>query len=969
MFTSQDGFACCRKVDAKIILKYSSFLIFLLIFESAFAQFEGQISQVCDGSSPSRLYATANHSSSGTWQLYNTDTNQVLGTAADGEYIESTAFSFGDRLQIRDDSNTSNVADIINIPTAGDGSYLDHYITDDADSESVGCDNQLVCSDNSEFDLNAQGFADGFSNSNPGRIIGTNTLSGTHNGSFNALIFGDYTSDGTADTEGRLAVEGNLTIPGSTYSIGIAGASTGGKHAPFGWDNLIVGGNMDFAGRMRGSVLYNNSTGGDLPGFDGIGGGATGMYRNYTPGIDWTGAQANMENLSTDLNPSNITIVHQEGSTTVNAYSSYTEFVFDAENKSGVVVFNVASIDGDGSFYFDNIGNAEVLLINVGGTTTSISNGQIYFGTPSSYTQITTPYEGAEKELIEKTLWNFYETDNLSFLNYAFLGSVLAPFTSTVSLSGGSINGQSVLSGDVQHSSFFEFHNFCFTKSSSLVPEEKTLILTKRNCWRMLSSPFQSLSYNDIIGPLWTQGATGSDSPPPETSAENSNIFLWDKTKTGNSPSDWTTSGLDLNQSIPEGEGFLMSIFEDDNYDGEIEPDEKFDKEITVTGTPYSSTNVSPSMNGTDGGWTLVGNPFDDPVDFGYMTSNGLTNELTDVAYVYNINATGENPNTNGNPGGWVSTNGSYGDHDGNIAVFQGFFVQNDGVVSNPSITFTDAARTTGATFYGKERRREKDYVRLEMNSPRIHNSAWLTFSENGSFERIKGDAYELVPFKEEYALLASKKGDEILDIGQFADQPRTEIKLHVEATTPGTYTITVTELNISSGKYLIFKDTEEGVELPVDENFEYPFTIQQTAKTGYDIEPLTCGVSGEDFAKAFTPVPAKSAPGITDRFSIYITENAPSGHELPTAVALHQNYPNPFNPSTKISYELPRQSDVQLEVFDLIGRRMATIVDETMEAGIHTVNFDASRMSSGVYLYILKTGSTTLTRKLTLIK
>jgi hypothetical protein len=90
---------------------------------------------------------------------------------------------------------------------------------------------------------------------------------------------------------------------------------------------------------------------------------------------------------------------------------------------------------------------------------------------------------------------------------------------------------------------------------------------------------------------------------------------------------------------------------------------------------------------------------------------------------------------------------------------------------------------------------------------------------------------------------------------------------------------------------------------------------------------------------------------------------------ELPAEFTLNQNYPNPFNPTTVISYELPEAADVRLQVFDMAGRQVATLVSGQVGAGRHTVNFDASSLSSGVYMYRLQTQSGVFTRKLTLIK
>ena len=90
---------------------------------------------------------------------------------------------------------------------------------------------------------------------------------------------------------------------------------------------------------------------------------------------------------------------------------------------------------------------------------------------------------------------------------------------------------------------------------------------------------------------------------------------------------------------------------------------------------------------------------------------------------------------------------------------------------------------------------------------------------------------------------------------------------------------------------------------------------------------------------------------------------------DVPDELSLAQNYPNPFNPTTVISYDLPTGSDVTLEVFDMLGRRVAVLVDQHMEAGRHETTWDATRVSSGVYIYKLQAGNQTLTRKMTLVK
>lgn len=100
-------------------------------------------------------------------------------------------------------------------------------------------------------------------------------------------------------------------------------------------------------------------------------------------------------------------------------------------------------------------------------------------------------------------------------------------------------------------------------------------------------------------------------------------------------------------------------------------------------------------------------------------------------------------------------------------------------------------------------------------------------------------------------------------------------------------------------------------------------------------------------------------------------TETSP---ELPTAFALHGNYPNPFNPVTAIQYALPSPADVQVVVYDLLGRPVRTLVHALQEPGVHTVTWDGrdaagSPVASGVYMYQLRTGAYTATRMMTLVK
>jgi hypothetical protein len=88
-----------------------------------------------------------------------------------------------------------------------------------------------------------------------------------------------------------------------------------------------------------------------------------------------------------------------------------------------------------------------------------------------------------------------------------------------------------------------------------------------------------------------------------------------------------------------------------------------------------------------------------------------------------------------------------------------------------------------------------------------------------------------------------------------------------------------------------------------------------------------------------------------------------------PTSFALLQNFPNPFNPSTLIRYEVPQPSRVTIQVYDMLGREVATLLDEQLPAGRHSVRWNADGFSSGVYMYRMQAGGFTASRKLVLMK
>jgi hypothetical protein len=97
----------------------------------------------------------------------------------------------------------------------------------------------------------------------------------------------------------------------------------------------------------------------------------------------------------------------------------------------------------------------------------------------------------------------------------------------------------------------------------------------------------------------------------------------------------------------------------------------------------------------------------------------------------------------------------------------------------------------------------------------------------------------------------------------------------------------------------------------------------------------------------------------IEDRGNLYI----------PKEYKLEQNYPNPFNPSTTIKYSLPKESLVTLKIYNLLGEEVATLINTEQTIGIYEIDFDASNLSSGIYLYRIQAGDFVEMKKMILMK
>ncbi len=511
------------------------------------------------------------------------------------------------------------------------------------------------------------------------------------------------------------------------------------------------------------------------------------------------------------------------------------------------------------------------------------------------------------------------------------------------------------LDGSLQNFDF-DASNGWIGSSAPFVDESSVQVtLTGTEGWRLLANPVQDSTLTPFLRNIWTQGFTGA-----KVTSGSSNVYTWSTATSGSF--NWTAL-TDIANSPGVGTGSLVYVYSDDNY---TEPGNAgFPKTFQIEGfEPVGDQTLTSLLNTHVNGYTLLGNPFKKDVDWDDFTKSNLSNSV----YVYDNNSAG-----------WKAWNGTLGSlTNGVIGAFNGFFVQTTG--ANPSIIISGSAKQDSAkSFLGKQVVQvDPFYFSLEVKSDSgLANKAWFQFSEGGEFGIDESDAYELAPLSTNYVSLASVLDDTIkLDINSLPFiAEEFEIPLELNTTEIGRHSFSIKDVNFPEDWQIELFDNETKTSSNLKE--AYVFTVNaskekhelggmQSTSTPMDITspPSIASIISQN----------KSKVASSTRFLLIITPSQPVASELtssiPLEIELKQNYPNPFNPSTTIAFGVPKSGKVTLEVFDVLGRKVATLLKgENKSAGRYTINFDASSLSSGMYIYRLQAENTVITKKLTLIK
>ena len=456
--------------------------------------------------------------------------------------------------------------------------------------------------------------------------------------------------------------------------------------------------------------------------------------------------------------------------------------------------------------------------------------------------------------------------------------------------------------------------------------------------WRYMAPAMDGMTVDSLASQNLVQGIPGY-----YPSAATNLYTDWDG-------SAWTapSGGSD---ALTLGEGFAWYFYDNDFDPGGPSVSVSLPMDIVGNGTAASS-DVGIGLHTNGDNWNLVGNPFTTSLDVtgmgGWVTSGTLASVIGQL---------------------WDSSMSTYrltsaiGDL---ITAWQGMFIENS---TAPGMTYPTSAQTTGGVFY---RHAPTGLIAFELegtaaatSEPTLDAAIVLYLHPEADAGWDLYDATKLNPLSASYATLAfvgERDGDPISK-AQEARSFEAEnfiVPLSFNAAGTGTtYTLRWPQmLDIPDSWEFILHDLDTGASVDLREVSEYTFQAVPT-REAQPAGPL------------FVPA-VESARGGTLRFELDVTTGVATSNEggsLPTTFALNGGYPNPFNPSTTIRYDVPSASDVQLEVFDMLGRRVALLVDGRIEAGRHAIRWNAETVASGVYVIRMSAGDFVQAQRMTLLK
>ncbi|MGY8763672.1 MAG: T9SS type A sorting domain-containing protein [Fidelibacterota bacterium] len=477
-------------------------------------------------------------------------------------------------------------------------------------------------------------------------------------------------------------------------------------------------------------------------------------------------------------------------------------------------------------------------------------------------------------------------------------------------------------------------------------PEKCTI--SGNSGFRMISSPVAGAIYADLLLELWTQSMTGAD----VTDGSNANVWTlngYSGTQSFSELTDITTSGA----SITAGEGFLLYVFSDTDWDG----DDDLPVTISVAGKLNNSSATFPSSGSIAASkYGLAGNPYNATIDFDLITLSSNIEVTTSVW---------DDANTDWKT--WNKTSQSGDLSNGLIAPYQGFWVQANSSGTG-TITIETGDKSGTGTFYKIADDDNRGSISINATSGNFISESYLSFYSEGTAELDEGDSKKLLPFQASSRItVMSFVDDNAMKIASYPyiyegslsipfDVMRLSLDEANYVTVAEEVTLTWDLEELPDHISMTLTDNITGSETYLDLESEYVFTTEPKGSfsANYDGPIGTYPVVGEP------------------RFTLSVTYGALGQNDdatVPSDFALHPIYPNPFNPSATISFDILDVSLVALNIYDVKGALVETLLQDHMKPGKHHYNWEPQGLSSGVYFMKLTTANQYFTQKVTYIK
>jgi hypothetical protein len=426
-------------------------------------------------------------------------------------------------------------------------------------------------------------------------------------------------------------------------------------------------------------------------------------------------------------------------------------------------------------------------------------------------------------------------------------------------------------------------------------------------------------------------------------------------------------------ESLVPGQGFLWYLFDQNITPTSPDPFGIGTSRSYELPMPLQATGAEPALDGGSGGvgvtlhasgdgWNLLANPYRDDINTSALASWARGGTLVSaVPQIWNPNA----GTTGGQPGSYVlaSTQGNL------VSAWQGFMLQNNTTAGAVALT-VPTPRTEGAPFIGRAAPR---FVAFELagqtadeNRGTVDRAAVLFFAEDAGADWDLQDAGKLVPLNNRYATVAfvgERNGNPVLKAqeSRALDAGTFEVPLAVTAVgTASELTLSwPTFENVPAEWAFTLRDLVTGTEVDLRAQTSYTFSATPTAARGSVTDAPVVGGAVARLADA--------------RFVLAVAprSTAGEGSALPAAFALHSVAPNPVvGPSALVRFDLPQATDnVSVDLFDLLGRRVASLASGAREAGTHTVRMDTASLPSGIYVVRLQAGTFTQAQRVTVAR